>query len=1355
MPFIYTQISVNEFYNQCYNCKDMGKCIYIGNQKVSGYLLNDCINCTAIPKTFISNTDYNILDDCFELCNTCEQRGTLTQMNCLTCFHEEHCLVDDLNNCVARGTSVDYYYMNPEPDGSCTYKKCYYTCLSCNGEGNSENNNCINCAEGYQPDPQYEGNCVKVCDYYWYIDPTSQKYTCTEGASCPRQLPYLAELTKECLSDCIYAYNFETTALYKYQKTCVIKCPENTMKDNLLYACYSLDDSKEIFSHVQNYISYQSLPPPNLLIYSNDKTKYFHLFNTTGQSLSLYRQSAKGVGTSLLDLSYCLTTLRNQYGYGRSEVFYIGIMDVIREDTSAPQFEFTIHDHTGVKLDINKCKDDTIVVNKSFVHSVDMSLAREITSNYNYDIINYNKDNKFFCDICTLFQYDKKDPFDVILNDRYSSFYQNKDYYFCEDFCDAEKTKVYLDDSRVECICKGKKSYTSLQAENFVQFNKINKKCHDWFLQYFKCANNFFKKNFFKNNYASVLMFLFFLMQILSVFLFFFFSLKKLRNSFIKVLEKKSILRKQYLKENPIPENYYETYNSLNTNSNRNNSENTSKYRNTLSNSKSNKSKSNTYTNSKENSELISKNTSSQSYNSKTNSKSRSNYSKSNKSNTNSNTNTNNNQSSQYTNSQKQSNKSSTDVLENSEEEDDSNNNDNSNNNSNSKTQSQQSSNKESKIQSQQNSNKEKKTQSKQSSKTESKTQSKQGSKKEQSQKSNNSKKSKSKDKSITNSESDLEENGENSDNINSKGKKSENKDSNNESNTNDENSNSNPPKKKKKKVDDDDDESNNDENIINIKDIDEDEINKNAKENKKSEKEEQKNDKVENKKAPKTAFQKYSKRFLRNRKDYVDGAYNEDSFDFNLEKNWRKKGSQDEFDDYEEEEEEEDDDDNNEEEEEDDDKFEFDEESGTKTHGSNSKSKTEENSNINQSNKISKTNSKLSKTNSKNTRTNSQINKTNSKNNHTISKKTRTNSQISKTNNENNQTNSKNIRINSRISKTISKNSNINSKNSNTISKISKTNSKISKTVSHNENSKTNSNKITESEDNYNSEQITNSQKTTQTQKLSINKSSSRRKSKFSLRSMASNQTPSNQDSEPPISEKRETQLYPQLITEKKTFSDAIKKFEDKSLSFLYWYILKKRHRLVALFMQRDKYDFFSIKFSYLILSYILDFFFITFFFLDYVIRYVYEKKKHVEPLCTIILGFGCPAVSHAVMRGMDFLMDNIKKKFKEYETKDENVQKNYMYTLNILIKEYTKEIIIYFSIVGIFSLFVWYMVGTFIATFYYIQKMWLIIFGISFLLNNFFPLIFYIIAVKLQYEGIQQKDIKLFRKGMTLQKI
>ena len=345
--FEYTIISPGEYYNQCYNCKDKGKCIYLGSQDVSYFLLNDCIECNAIDQTFISNTDYNILDDCYELCATCSQRGTITQMNCLTCFHAEHCLVEDLNNCVVKGSNVDYYYMNEEVDGSCTYKKCYSSCLSCNGDGDADNNNCIYCAEGYQPDPQTDGNCVKICDYYWYIDETTQKYTCTTGASCPRQKSYLAELTKECVSDCIYAYSSSTAALYKFGKICVLKCPENTMIDNLLYACYSLDNSKEVFSHVQNYISYSSLTPPNLLIYSNDKTKYFHLFNTTSQSLSLYRESAKGVGTSLMDYSYCIATLRRQLGYSRNEIFYIGIMDVIREDTSAPQFEYTIHDHLG------------------------------------------------------------------------------------------------------------------------------------------------------------------------------------------------------------------------------------------------------------------------------------------------------------------------------------------------------------------------------------------------------------------------------------------------------------------------------------------------------------------------------------------------------------------------------------------------------------------------------------------------------------------------------------------------------------------------------------------------------------------------------------------------------------------------------------------------------------------------------------------------------------------------------------------------------------------------------------------------------------------------------------------------
>ena len=854
--FELTRISENEYYNQCYNCREINKCIYLGKQIIPQYLVNECIECTAITQTFVSNIDYNILDDCYELCLHCTQRGTVIQMNCLSCYDSAHCLVEDYNNCVVKGTDVDNYYMVTNPDNSCTYKKCYISCKSCTTWGDSQNNNCIFCADGYQPDPYITGNCVKICQYYWYMDPATNKFKCTEGASCPYQLKYLVELNKQCVSDCIYAFNFNSISLYKYKKTCVTQCPDNSMKDNLYYICHSLDDSRDVFNNIQNYISYQSTSPKNLLIYSNDKTKYFHLFNTSRESLTIYQQAANNVGTSLVDFSYCIATLRRELDYDRNEIFYIGVMDIIREDTSAPQFEYTIHDHTGIKLDINLCQDDIIVINKSFSLVEDMQLVRYIQYYYNYDIVDYNENNKFFCDVCSKFEYDKEDPYDVILNDRYNSFYQNKDYYFCEKICDPQYTKLYLDDSRVECVCKGKQSFTGLKKEEFYQFNKIEQICHDWFLQYLKCGNNFFNKNFFSENYANVIMFIFIIVEILCIFLFFFVTKKNLRNILKFVLDKKNKLRKKYLKENPIQENNRYNTDEYYPSTNREYNETTSKFKNTLTNSN------NTNTEHQENSQQSQR---SQNYTNKTHSSYR---------------------------------KSGTGSYGNN----------NTNNNS----------------------------------------------------KSENANKRQSKE--IADSKNETEEIEENSDENNEE--------------ENEENSNANPPKKQKRKSNKSSEDYDN--NIINIEDVDEDEDEIKNKKNKKKKKEEKKNDKIENKKAPKTAFQKYSKRFLMNRKDYVDNSYHEDSYDFNLEKNWKKKGSQD--DDYF-------DDEESEEESDEYDESEDDEESQSKN-GTND---------INTNKSSNKNNSKKSGINSEN---NSNNQKTNSKkSNHSENKLSHTQNINSKSN--------------------------------------------------------------------------------------------------------------------------------------------------------------------------------------------------------------------------------------------------------------------------------------------------------------------------------------------------------------------
>ena len=1355
---IKTNIDEYQYYYQCYNCKDVNKCIYLGTQDIPAHLLRTCIDCDSIPKTFISNTDYNTLDDCYSSCGTCTQRGTVLNMNCITCQDNiNFCLVEETNNCILKNTAIDYYYMSSNVDGKCEYKKCYISCKVCNGQGDSVNNNCVSCADGYQPEPNNNGNCVEICEYYWYIDPDTNKYTCTESAKCPQSLPYLALVNNECVSDCIYAYSFSTVALYKYQKTCLTQCPDNTMRDNLYYNCYSLDDSRDIFNNVQNYISYQSVNPNNLLIYSNDKTKFFHLFNTTNQGLKYYQNSAKGAGTSLVDFSNCLATLRTEYGFTKNEIFYIGVMDIIRDDASAPQFEYTIHSHDGQKLDIDLCLDDEIVVNKSLEHSTHMDLVKFIKNYYDYDIVTYSNKNKFFCDICNKFEYDKNDPFDVILNDRYNEFYSNINYYFCESRCDSTKTKIYLDDMRVECVCKGKNNYESLVRDEYSKFDKIEQQCHDWFLQYFKCAKNFFNKNFFYKNYTNILMFLFVILQILSFILFFLVSKKNLLNYFNIILDKKAKKRKKYLKENNIYDEYNETV---------------SRFKNTLTN---NYTQSNTHSNNESNnysksredsgrsSEMISENSENKSHSK--NSGTSNNNSK--KSNSNYSATNNQNEENENSASNSQNTKTKSDNSKESSYKDSSYN-------------SQKESNKTGKISNNESQSKNKsgnKSQNENKSKTQSQSQSNVRRKQE-----NNAENENGDGEDEVGNEDD-----ENSENISSKISESENK-----------SGKSNPPKKLKAKIKykdsliDDNSENNNDN--ISIKDIDEAEIKTDIKkvkvkpkEDKKNE-EEQKNDKIENKKAPKTAYQKYAKRFLKNRIDYVDNEYREDSFDFKLEKNWREKNSFDEDENIEDEENEEhqekDDDNNNEEKEKDEDKNSESHKEGytgnivkidsqknsqkskhSSQHTQDSHKSKSNNINSNKSNNIS--NSNNGRSNNNNT-TNNKINhKSNSKSN---------NSNSNNINNINNKSDSKANNKSSNNSKSKSNESNNisnnkgNSKNSNK-SNI-KSNNKNSNISSHKSNSNKSGNKKSENEEsnvetvsgsNNNQSRQNNSSKNSQSQTYSSNNKSksyrSKRSSKSHIKSMTYSQSQSrsiysseNQEEE---AEEREDQLYPQLITEKRTFSDALKKFENKSLSFLYWYILKKRHRIISLFIKRDKYDLFTLKFSFLILSLTLDFFFITFFYLDYVVRYMYKKKKHIEILCTLCLGVGTPILSHAVMRGMDFFMDKLKKKLKDYETDDKNIEKNYVYTFNIVIKEYTKAIIIYFILLFFFSLFVWYMVGTFIGTFSHTQTMWLIIFAINFFVSNFFSLIYYLIAVKLQYEGIHQKDIKLFRRGMTMQKI
>ena len=349
-----------DFY-KCQNCKEDTngeKCVYLGSR----HNLNtkECVACKSLSQTFEADSNYGILDDCYELCQTCSQRGTETLMHCDSCYdnNPEHCLVKDSNNgnCVAPGTHMDYYYETTEIDSSfnekCVFKNCYETCKTCDYGGNILTHNCTLCKDGYQFDPVNTGNCVSMCPYYWYIDSSTNAFTCTTEAKCPDDKPYFVEINQGCVEECSAAIHNSQRYFYRYKKTCITQCPQNSMRDDLLYVCHSLDDEKDVFVYMSNYIKQGITSANNLMLYSSDGNKLFHLFNTTELGLKTYRSGSYSVGTSIIDLTNCINTLKNIKGFSSSEVLYVGVLDIFRDDTSAPQFEYTIFDHSGNKLDI-------------------------------------------------------------------------------------------------------------------------------------------------------------------------------------------------------------------------------------------------------------------------------------------------------------------------------------------------------------------------------------------------------------------------------------------------------------------------------------------------------------------------------------------------------------------------------------------------------------------------------------------------------------------------------------------------------------------------------------------------------------------------------------------------------------------------------------------------------------------------------------------------------------------------------------------------------------------------------------------------------------------------------------------
>ena len=145
--------------------------------------------------------DKNVTNKCkceLEKCLICPSVA-LNKTLCTKCNHEYYPMYNDISNignyfnCYK---DIKGYYLDKN---DLLYKKCYYTCNTCEIKGNNKTHNCLTCNNSFPLNIIVNNytNCFEKCIYYYYLNKDNY-YHCTNNFSCPKDYPILSEDKMEC-----------------------------------------------------------------------------------------------------------------------------------------------------------------------------------------------------------------------------------------------------------------------------------------------------------------------------------------------------------------------------------------------------------------------------------------------------------------------------------------------------------------------------------------------------------------------------------------------------------------------------------------------------------------------------------------------------------------------------------------------------------------------------------------------------------------------------------------------------------------------------------------------------------------------------------------------------------------------------------------------------------------------------------------------------------------------------------------------------------------------------------------------------------------------------------------------------
>ena len=199
------------------------------NQKKIIYETGECID--SCEYNLIYKYEYN--GKCYQNCN----HGLINNNSNICKCELEKCLLCPpvaLDKDLCTKCNINYYpkendplnlgeYINcyKEPKGyyldnsTLLYKKCYYTCETCEMKGDNITHNCLVCNSNYNISITINNysNCYSNCDYYHYYDNKNISHCIF---SCPEEYPILMENKKECINS---NNKYESTGIFNEKYT--------------------------------------------------------------------------------------------------------------------------------------------------------------------------------------------------------------------------------------------------------------------------------------------------------------------------------------------------------------------------------------------------------------------------------------------------------------------------------------------------------------------------------------------------------------------------------------------------------------------------------------------------------------------------------------------------------------------------------------------------------------------------------------------------------------------------------------------------------------------------------------------------------------------------------------------------------------------------------------------------------------------------------------------------------------------------------------------------------------------------------------------------------------------------------